>query len=101
MAEFEERRFRGLSWTSILAPSAEKRISEAVILASNYHVLRSDEVEFETYSQVIHPIPDKMEWSKTSEGPVDEGSIVVRPPMFRPPPGRPENKRLCIEDINR
>ncbi|OVA07274.1 zinc finger protein [Macleaya cordata] len=159
MAEFDERRSKSLVWMSILAPSAEKRISEAIARASSYQVLRSDEVEFEvlsaershivnigtrscscrdwqlyglpcshavaallscrkdvyefsercftvssyraTYSQVIHPIPDKSEWSKESEAPMDEDSRVVRPPKFRRPPGRPEKKRLCVEDLNR
>ncbi|XP_042512543.1 uncharacterized protein LOC122087456 [Macadamia integrifolia] len=55
----------------------------------------------ETYSQAINPVPDKSEWSKASEGPVDEDNRLVRPPKFRRPPGRPEKKRLCIEDLNR
>ncbi|XP_043710043.1 uncharacterized protein LOC122658942 [Telopea speciosissima] len=55
----------------------------------------------ETYSQAINPVPDKSEWSKASEGPVDEDSRLVTPPKFRRPPGRPEKKRLCVEDLNR
>ncbi|XP_010248319.1 PREDICTED: uncharacterized protein LOC104591227 [Nelumbo nucifera] len=160
MAEFDERRARGMSWMSVLAPSAEKRMAEAINNASGYQVLRSDEVEFEvisaersdivnigtrrcscrdwqlyglpcshavaalisckkdvyefsekcftvanyreTYSQMIHPIPDKGEWNnKISEGSTDEDNRVVRPPKFRRPPGRPEKKRLCVEDLNR
>lgn len=50
MVEFNERRGKGMSWKSILVPSAEKRISEAIESANNYHVLRSDEVEFEVLS---------------------------------------------------
>eukprot|EP00268_Persea_americana_P055507 TRINITY_DN6458_c0_g1_i1.p1 TRINITY_DN6458_c0_g1~~TRINITY_DN6458_c0_g1_i1.p1 ORF type:complete len:599 (+),score=106.74 TRINITY_DN6458_c0_g1_i1:679-2475(+) len=159
MAEFDERRQKGSTWTSVLAPSAERHMSEALARAGSYQVLRSDAVEFEvisversnivnigtrscscrdwqvyglpcshavaallscrkdvyeyteqcftaaryreTYSQVIHPIPDRSEWSKTDEGLTDENNCVVRPPKFRRPPGRPEKKRLCIEDLNR
>ncbi|XP_058081825.1 uncharacterized protein LOC131229804 [Magnolia sinica] len=159
MAEFSERHEKGLKWTSILAPSAEKRMSEAIARASGYQVLRSDEVEFEvisadrsnivnigtrscscrdwqvyglpcshavaallscrkdvyafsekcftvanyreTYSHAIHPIPDKSEWSKGNDTLGDEDIRVVRPPKFRRPPGRPEKKRLCIEELNR
>ncbi|XP_054801395.1 uncharacterized protein LOC129305375 [Prosopis cineraria] len=38
------------SWFSVLAPSAEKRMIEAISCASTYQVLRSDEVEFEVLS---------------------------------------------------
>ncbi|XP_059277782.1 uncharacterized protein LOC132031947 [Lycium ferocissimum] len=150
MEEFQLRRSRSSTWSSTLAPSAEKRIMEARSHASTYQVLRSDEVEFEvisaewshivntgtrscscrdwqlyrvpcshavaalisckkdvyaftekyftaasyreSYSKEIHPIPDKLEWSRTR---------LVRPPKFRRPPGRPEKKRLCVEDLNR
>ncbi|KAK9163596.1 hypothetical protein Syun_004498 [Stephania yunnanensis] len=159
MFEFDERRARSLGWMSRLAPSAEKRMSDALARASAFQVLRSDEVEFEvlsadrsyivnirtrccscrdwqlnglpcchavaaliscrkdfyafsasfftvanyheTYSRVIHPIPDRSEWSKTIEGSMDEDNRSVRPPKFRRPPGRPEKKRLCVEDLNR
>ncbi|KAH6763344.1 hypothetical protein C2S52_020777 [Perilla frutescens var. hirtella] len=47
--EFEERRARCKSWFSILAPSADKHVIEAMNRASTYQVLRSDEVEFELY----------------------------------------------------
>lgn len=46
----------------------------------------------ESYSKEVHPIPDKLEWSRTR---------LVRPPKYRRPPGRPEKKRLCVEDLNR
>ena len=162
MAEFEERRVKSNSWFSVLAPSADKRMMEAIGRASTYQVLRSDEVEFEVlsaersdivnigtrccscrywqlygipcshavaaliscrkdvysftdkcftvasyrsaYSQEIRPIPCKIEWRRTTaeaEAPVDDDTLVVRPPKFRRPPGRPEKKRLCIEDLNR
>lgn len=50
MAEFEARRLKSSSWFSVLAPSAEKRMIEAINHASMYQVLRSDEVEFEVLS---------------------------------------------------
>jgi hypothetical protein len=155
--EFDERRLKSSSWCSVLAPSAESRMIEAISLASTYQVLRSDEVEFEvlsadrsdivnigshscscrhwqlygipcshavaaliscrkdvyayarcftvasykeTYAEAIHPIPSKVEWGKTDESTVGGDVVVVRPPKFRRPPGRPE-KRICLEDINR
>ncbi|KAJ0078287.1 hypothetical protein Patl1_37263 [Pistacia atlantica] len=146
------------SWYSVLAPSAEKRMIEAINHASKYQVLRSDEVEFEvlsaerseivnigthccscrdwqlygipcshavaaliscrkdvyaftekcftvasyreTYAEEIHPIPEKIGWRKIGEG-SDDDTQVVRPPKFRRPPGRPEKKRICVEDLNR
>lgn len=158
MAEFEARRLKSSSWFSVLAPSAEKRMIEAINHASIYQVLRSDEVEFEvlsaersdivnigthccscrdwqlygipcshavaaliscrkdvyafaekcftvasyrqTYAEEMHPIPGRIEWRKTGEG-IDDETQVVRPPKFRRPPGRPEKKRICLEDLNR
>lgn len=159
MAEFEERRSKSNLWFSVLAPSPEKRMMEAIGVASTYQVLRSDEVEFEvisaerseivnigtrccscrnwqlygipcshavaallssrkdvysftencftlssyreTYSKEIRPIPSRIEWKKEGEIPSDEDSRVVRPPKFRRPPGRPEKKRICVDDLNR
>ncbi|XP_022748623.1 uncharacterized protein LOC111298164 [Durio zibethinus] len=161
MSEFEDRRTKGRSWFSALAPSAETRMLEAINRASSYKVLRSDEVEFEvisaersdilnigkrscscrdwqlygipcshavaalmscqkdvyaftekcftvakyreTYSEEIHPIPRKIDWKKIGVAPclMDEDAQVMRPPKFRRPPGRPEKKRLCVEDLNR
>lgn len=159
MTEFEERRSISSSWFSALAPSAEKRIVEALDRASTYQVLRSDEVEFEvisaershivnigihccscrdwqlygipcshavaalisgrkdiyaftekcflatsyreTYSERIHAIPGTIEWRKSCDLPVDDDARLVRPPKFRRPPGRPEKKRICVEDLNR
>lgn len=159
MTEFEDRRLRSCSWFSVLAPSAEKRMIEAVDRASTYQVLRSDEVEFEvisadrsdivnigihycscrdwqlhgipcshavaaliscrkdiyaftekcftvasyrqTYAEEIHPIPGRLKWRRGDVAPMDDDPQVVRPPKFRRPPGRPENKRICVEDLNR
>ncbi|KAL6983168.1 hypothetical protein U1Q18_052604 [Sarracenia purpurea var. burkii] len=47
---FTERRNLGMRWTSILVPSAEKRILEAIADARCYQVLRANEVEFEIVS---------------------------------------------------
>ncbi|KAJ7968367.1 Protein FAR1-RELATED SEQUENCE like [Quillaja saponaria] len=159
MNEFVERHLRSSSWLSVLAPSAEKRMIEAIGHASTFQVLRSDEIEFEvlsaersdivnigtrccscrdwqlngipcshavaaliscrkdvyaftekcftvdnyqkTYAEVIYPIPEKLEWRKTSETDMDDDVLAVRPPKFRRPPGRPEKKRICVEDLNR
>lgn len=157
--EFDDRRLKSSSWFSVLAPSAEKRMIEAISCASTYQVLRSDEVEFEvlsadrsdivnignrscscrdwqlygipcshavaaliscrkdvyafsekcftaasyreTYAEEIYPIPEKLEWRKTDEASIDDKTLVVRPPKSRRPPGRPEKKRICVEDLNR
>lgn len=48
--EFKERQAMGRTWTSVLAPSAEKLLLEAFQSAASYRVLRSDEVEFEVLS---------------------------------------------------
>lgn len=159
MTEFEERRLKGSSLFSVLAPSAEKRMIEAVDRASTYQVLRSDEVEFEVispersdivnigthccscrdwqlygipcshavaaliscrkdiyvftekcftsvsyrdaYAEEIHPIPRKLEWRTADPTSMDGDNQVVRPPKSRRPPGRPEKKRACVEDLNR
>lgn len=160
MSEFESRRTKSHAWYSVLAPTAETHMVEAVSRASAYQVLRSDDVEFEvisaeqsyivnigkhycscqdwklygipcshavaallsyrkdvyaftekcftvanyreTYAEQIHPIPQKIEWKiGEAPSPMDEDAQVVRPPKFRRPPGRPEKKRICVEDLNR
>ncbi|XP_028803367.1 uncharacterized protein LOC114758484 [Neltuma alba] len=55
----------------------------------------------ETYAEEIHAIPEKLEWRKTDETSTDDKAVLVRPPKFRRPPGRPEKKRICVEDLNR
>lgn len=55
----------------------------------------------ETYSEEMHPIPGKIEWKKEAVIPTGDNERVVRPPKCRRPPGRPEKKRLCVEDLNR
>ncbi|GFY96854.1 hypothetical protein Acr_11g0011600 [Actinidia rufa] len=47
---FTERQDMGMRWNSILVPSAEKRILEAIADAHCYQVLRANEVEFEIVS---------------------------------------------------
>ncbi|KAG6432065.1 hypothetical protein SASPL_103638 [Salvia splendens] len=159
---FNERLNIGMRLTSILVPSAEKRISEAISDARCYKVLRANEVEFEivstertnivdirnrvcscrrwqlyglpcahaaaaliscgqnahlfaepcftvhsyreTYSQMIHPIPDKSLWKELGEGTDGGGAkvdIIIRPPKTRRPPGRPKKKVLRLESLKR
>lgn len=50
MTWFNERREASMQWTSILVPSAERRVSEAIECAHNYQVLRANEAEFEVIS---------------------------------------------------
>ncbi|CAN6864664.1 unnamed protein product [Brassica oleracea] len=47
---FEARRDMSMRWNSILVPSAERRVTEAVSDARCYQVLRANEVEFEIVS---------------------------------------------------
>lgn len=159
MSEFEERRTKSVLWFSVLAPSAEKRLMEAVNLGSSYQVVRSDEVEFEVisaerseivnigtrscscrdwqlygipcshgaaallssrkdiyaftekfftvghyreaYLEFIHPLPSMIEWQKDATPSLKDDTPVVRPPKSRRTPGRPEKKKICIEDLNR
>lgn len=56
IAEFDERRDKCRTWASILAPSAESRMSDAIRRASCYQVLRSDEVEFEVVLDLVSSI---------------------------------------------
>jgi hypothetical protein len=59
-----------------------------------------------TYSQTIHPIPDKTLWSETADQ--DQGQdgevkaeMVINPPKSLRPPGRPRKKRVRAEDRGR
>ncbi|XXG89719.1 hypothetical protein AAC387_Pa12g1653 [Persea americana] len=47
---FNDRRNIGMAWTSILVPSAEKLVLEAIADSRCYQVLRANEVEFEIVS---------------------------------------------------
>ncbi|CAI9770425.1 unnamed protein product [Fraxinus pennsylvanica] len=154
MTWFNERRETSIQWTSILVPTAERRVTEALERARTYQVLRANEAEFEvishegtnivdirnrcclcrgwqlyglpcahavaallscrqnvhrftescftvatyrkTYSQTIHPIPDKTLWKELAEGDPNASkaaNIVVNPPKSLRPPGRPRKKR--------
>ncbi|KAH9659193.1 SWIM-type domain-containing protein [Citrus sinensis] len=162
MTWFNERRETSMQWTSILVPSAERRVAEALERARTYQVLRANEAEFEvishegtnivdirnrcclcrgwqlyglpcahavaallscrqnvhrftescftvatyrkTYSQTIHPIPDKSLWKELSEGDANaskSADIVIHPPKSLRPPGRPRKKRVRAEDRGR
>ncbi|XP_057512278.1 LOW QUALITY PROTEIN: uncharacterized protein LOC130794396 [Actinidia eriantha] len=50
MTWFNERREASMQWASILVPSAERRVSEALEQARTYQVLRANEAEFEVIS---------------------------------------------------
>ncbi|CAN6809430.1 unnamed protein product [Brassica oleracea] len=165
MTWFNERRETSMQWTSILVPSAERRVAEGLELARTYQVLIANEAEFEvishegnnivdirnrcclcrgwqlyglpcahavaallscrqnvhrftescftvatyrkTYSQTIHPIPDKSLWREMSEGgdpSVGKGGVegvVINPPKSLRPPGRPRKRRARAEDRGR
>ncbi|MED6174966.1 hypothetical protein PIB30_119138 [Stylosanthes scabra] len=162
MTWFNERRETSMQWTSILVPSAERRVAEALERARTYQVLRANEAEFEviahdgtnivdirnrcclcrgwqlyglpcahavaallscrqnvhrftescftvatyrkTYSQTIHPIPDKSLWKELSEGDPNAANalnVVINPPKSLRPPGRPRKKRVRAEDRGR
>ncbi|KAI4301943.1 hypothetical protein L6164_035174 [Bauhinia variegata] len=163
MTWFNERRETSMQWTSILVPSAERRVAEALERARTYQVLRANEAEFEvishegtnivdirnrcclcrgwqlyglpcahavaallscrqnvhrftescftvatyrkTYSQTIHPIPDKSLWKELSEGDPNASKAIVQvtinPPKSLRPPGRPRKKRVRAEDRGR
>ncbi|XP_038717766.1 uncharacterized protein LOC120010915 [Tripterygium wilfordii] len=162
MTWFNERRETSMQWTSILVPSAERRVAEALERARTYQVLRANEAEFEvishegtnivdirnrcclcrgwqlyglpcahavaallscrqnvhrftescftvatyrkTYSQTIHPIPDKSLWKELSEGDPNANralEVAINPPKSLRPPGRPRKKRVRAEDRGR
>ncbi|XP_052169889.1 uncharacterized protein LOC127786492 [Diospyros lotus] len=50
MTWFNERREASMQWASILVPSAERFVSEALDRARTYQVLRANEAEFEVIS---------------------------------------------------
>ncbi|KAL6495782.1 hypothetical protein OROGR_030345 [Orobanche gracilis] len=163
MTWFNERRETSMQWTSILVPSAERRVAEALERARTYQVLRANEAEFEvishegtnnvdirnrschcggwqlcglpcahavaallscrqnvhrftescftvatyrkTYSQTLHPIPDKTLWKELSEGDPNVSkaaeTVVINPPRSLRPSGRPRKKRVRAEDRGR
>ncbi|OMO71989.1 Transposase, MuDR, plant [Corchorus capsularis] len=162
MTWFNERRETSMQWTSILVPTAERRVADALERARTYQVLRANEAEFEvisqegtnivdirnrcclcrgwqlyglpcahavaallscrqnvhrftescftvatyrkTYSQTIHPIPDKSLWKELTEGDPNASKaleVLIYPPKSLKPPGRPRKKRVRAEDRGR
>ncbi|KAK8957947.1 hypothetical protein KSP39_PZI000184 [Platanthera zijinensis] len=160
MTWFNERRETSMRWSTVLVPSAEQRVSEAVERARGYQVGRANEAEFEvvsphegsfivdirnrcclcrawqlyglpcahgvsalvfcrqnvhrytescftvatyrkTYSETIHPIPDRSLWKELSEGNHGELDVVINPPKFLRPDGRTRKKRARTEDRGR
>lgn len=163
MTWFNERREVSMQWSTILVPSVEQRVTEAIERARGYHVGRANEAEFEvsslhegtnivdirnrcclcrgwqvyglpcahgvaalvscrqnvhrytenyftvatyrkTYSQTIHPIPDKSLWKELSEVSQDGGiqlEVIINPPKSLRPPGRPRKRRIRMEDHGR
>jgi len=168
MTWFNERRETSMQWTSILVPSAERIVTDALDRARTHQVLRATDAEFEvishegtntvdirtrccqcrgwqlyglpcahavaallsirqnvqrftescftvanyrkTYSQTIHPIPDKSLWKELSEtegvvavSDVDQLQLqlTINPPKSLRPPGRPRKKRVRAEDRGR
>lgn len=162
MTWFNERRETSMQWTSILVPSAERCVAEALERAHTHSVLRANEAEFEvisgegtnvvdirnrscscrgwqlyglpcshavaallscrqnvhrftescftvtsyrkTYSQTIHPIPDKSLWNELSQGDPNASNrlaVIINPPKSLKPPGRPRKKRVRAEDRGR
>lgn len=58
MTWFNERREASMQWTSILVPSAEGQVSEALECARTYQVLRANEAEFEVISHEGNNVVD-------------------------------------------
>ncbi|OWM71683.1 uncharacterized protein LOC116197446 [Punica granatum] len=58
MTWFNERREMSMQWTSILVPSAERRVGEAIDRAQTFNVLRANEAEFEVLSHEATHIVD-------------------------------------------
>ncbi|WCJ43859.1 hypothetical protein M5689_024568 [Euphorbia peplus] len=57
-----------------------------------------------TYSQTIHPIPDKTLWKEMSDGDPNANKVLdvlINPPKSLRPPGRPRKKRVRAEDRGR
>ncbi|XP_074311424.1 uncharacterized protein LOC141647210 [Silene latifolia] len=57
-----------------------------------------------TYSQTIHPIPDRSSWkdlSKEDSDPSNSSQVIINPPKSLRLPGRPRKKRVRAEDRGR
>ncbi|GFZ01417.1 hypothetical protein Acr_15g0000260 [Actinidia rufa] len=129
MTWFNERREASMQWASILVPSAERRVSEALERARTYqlyglpcahavaallscrqNVHRYAESVFtvatyrKAYSQTIHPIPDRTLWKEMLDGSQndsDGSDIIINPPKSLRPPGRPRKRRARTDDRGR
>ncbi|XP_051147351.1 uncharacterized protein LOC127262622 [Andrographis paniculata] len=53
------------------------------------------------YAKEVRPVPRRIEWNKDEQMDLNNELQIVRPPKSRRPPGRPEKKRMCVEDLNR
>ncbi|KAL0418662.1 UNVERIFIED_CONTAM: hypothetical protein Sradi_1279700 [Sesamum radiatum] len=77
---------------SFLAGRNVHRFAESCFTVATYR---------NTYSQTIHPVPDKMLWREMSGGPEGEDStedIIVNPPKSLRPPGQPRKRRTQTGD---
>ncbi|KAI3891154.1 hypothetical protein MKW98_007459 [Papaver atlanticum] len=160
MTWYNERREASMRWNTILVPSAERWVSEALEQARSYQVLCANKSEFEvlshegtnivdtrsrgcsccgwqlygipcahavaallscrlnvrrftescftvttywkTYSQTLHPVPDKTHWNKASEnGGNPAAEVLINPPKSLRPPRQPRKKRVRAEDGDR
>ncbi|CAL5400789.1 unnamed protein product [Camellia sinensis] len=82
----------------------------AALISCRQNVHRFTEICFtiatyrKTYSQTIHPIPDKTLWNELSEGDPNASKadeVVINPPKSLRPPGRLRKKRVRAEDRGR
>ncbi|KAG7568885.1 Zinc finger SWIM-type [Arabidopsis thaliana x Arabidopsis arenosa] len=162
MTLFNERRETSMQWSTMLVPSAERHVLEAIEESHLYQVHKANEAQFEvmtseakwivdircrscqcrgwelyglpcshavaalffcrqnvyrftesyftvanyrrTYSETIHPVPDKTEWKTTEpdkESGKDGEEIVIRPPSVLRQPPRPRKRRSQGEDRGR
>ncbi|KAL8115125.1 uncharacterized protein LOC141667100 [Apium graveolens] len=78
----------------------------AALLSCRQNVHRFTESSFtvvnyrKTYSQTIHPVPDKSLWREMSEG-SHAVDFLINPPKSLRPPGRPRKRRVRAEDKGR
>ena len=70
------------------------RFTESCFTVANYR---------KTYSQTIHPVPDKSLWREVRENEESVGKmeLMINPPKSLRPPGRPRKKRIRAEDRGR
>ncbi|CAN0892831.1 hypothetical protein LINGRAHAP2_LOCUS17797 [Linum grandiflorum] len=69
------------------------RFTESCFTVANYR---------KTYTETIHPIPDKSMWNELSDAdPNTVEEYVINPPKSLRPPGRPRKKRVRAEDRGR